>query len=274
MWTHVWFHVCICHRWLVYSCRRNAVIVSACRGKLTEQAPKRALGPLSDVFVPQKWFAHFYVVGCVCNGMVLIWVYRATFSPDAPLDTLGACMPICCFEVHLIRRLLETTLMMKYPKEARMHAVAYLFGLTYYVVVPLTYMTSPDALHLTYSPSTYVGVFVFVIGNAIQWHSHYILSRLSTQGRGRYIIPRDGLFNLVSCPHYFGEIVIYLGLAIMHMQGPLRAWYPLVWVIVNLALAARMTHQWYVSHFKTYPRQRKMLIPYMYWDMWYASTRS
>lgn len=230
------------------------MIVSACRGKLTEQAPKNALGPLSDVFVPQKWFAHFYMAGCVCNALVLNWVYQSSHQ------TLSACLPICCFQIHLTRRLLETMFMMKYPKEARMHVIAYLFGLTYYIVVPLTYGTVLSH----FSSTVYIGTAIFLIGNVIQWHSHYVLSLLSTKGRGRYIIPREGLFNLVSCPHYFGEIVIYLGLAIMMLNGPLRVWYPFVWVVVNLTLAAKMTHTWYLVHFKTYPVQRKKLVPYVY----------
>lgn len=33
----------------------------------------------------------------------------------------------------------------------------------------------------------------------------------------------------------------------------------------NLALAARMTHKWYHSHFPRYPKKRNALIPYVYW---------
>jgi len=234
--------------------------LSACRGKLTEQAPDNALGPLSDVFVPQKWFAHFYMAGCVCNGLVLRWAYQ-TIDPARPLDLLAACLPICCFQIHLVRRFLETVCMMKYPEEARMHVIAYLFGMTYYIVVPLTYGTGSDRMRRL-SGIDSIGTAIFLLGNIIQWHSHYVLSLLTKKGRGRYIIPKEGLFKYVSCPHYFGEIVIYLGLALMH--GPLRVWYPFVWVVVNLTLAAMLTHTWYVSHFKTYPVQRKMLIPFVY----------
>lgn len=239
--------------------------MSACRGKLTEQAPERALGPVSDIFVPQKWFAHFYMAGCMCNGLALAWVSHQTRSTPS-IDALIPCgIASCLLQIHLLRRLIETVMMMKYPKDAKMHVIAYIFGLSYYVVVPLTYCTSSDELHhRSHNLHIYMGAFIFIIGNVVQWHSHYVLSLLSRKGNGRYRIPRKGLFHLVSCPHYFGEIVIYLGLALMHVYGPLRAWYPFVWVIVNLILAARMTHSWYQSHFKTYPADRKMLIPYVY----------
>ena len=32
----------------------------------------------------------------------------------------------------------------------------------------------------------------------------------------------------------------------------------------NLALAANRTHEWYKTNFKTYPRNRKALVPWVY----------
>ena len=32
-------------------------------------------------------------------------------------------------EVHLVRRMLETAFLMQYPKHAKMHLIAYVFGL-------------------------------------------------------------------------------------------------------------------------------------------------
>jgi steroid 5-alpha reductase family enzyme len=45
-----------------------------------------------------------------------------------------------------------------------------------------------------------------------------------------------GLFELVSCPHYFAEIVIYLGLLLL-TQGSLVAWLMNVWVVRSTTLA-------------------------------------
>ena len=40
-----------------------------------------------------------------------------------------------------------------------------------------------------------------------------------------------GGFELVSCPHYLGEIVIYVGLTLLlDFKRPL-SWLPLVWVV-------------------------------------------
>lgn len=109
------------------------------------------------------------------------------------------------------------------------------------------------------------GVAICLLGQIVQSHSHYILSTLGkARNTRRYVIPRGGLFQFVSCPHYFGEIVLYVGLALTETEGTLSGWYPCLWVVVNLILAARMTHVWYKEHFKTYPAGRKALIPFIY----------
>lgn len=119
---------------------RNAVIMSASRGKLMDAAPSGApLGPLSDWTVPQQWFSHFYAVGSVWNIVVLV-----TFAMSVREHGMSAfevtlyCITLVLFEVHLIRRYLETVVLLRYPTNARMHGIAYVFGLSYYIIVSLT----------------------------------------------------------------------------------------------------------------------------------------
>ena len=274
--------------------RRNAVIVSACRGKLADGYPKDALGPLSDIFVPQKWFAHFYAIGCVSNAAMIALAAQEGVD-GATIALLGA------FQVHVVRRLIETVWMLRYPEGASMHVLAYVFGMSYYVAVPATYLvacaqgideeneeneeneeTEENGAWLRWT--AILGMAIFATGSLIQWHAHYLLAHLNSAGgasahsRGgptaprrktSYVIPRGGLFELVSCPHYFGEAVIYLGLGVacVGREHATRtvAWYPFVWVVANLALAARLSHDWYLANFKTYSRLgRKAFIPFLY----------
>ena len=193
------------------------------------------------------------------------------------------------FQVHVVRRLIETVWMMRYPKGATMHVMAYVFGMSYYVVVPVTYVVACTRIDDVEDGdnarwSAILGMAIFATGSLIQWHAHYLLSHLSrdrgasAHWRGQpeashtktgYAIPRGGLFELVSCPHYFGEAVIYLGLGMACVgygnASSRVAWYPFVWVVVNLAIAARLTHHWYLAHFKTYSRLgRKAFVPFVY----------
>jgi len=62
-------------------------------------------------------------------------------SPAAPplaVADAEALAALLLFQAHLLRRLLETALLLKYPPGARMHAVAYAFGLSYYAAAPLS----------------------------------------------------------------------------------------------------------------------------------------
>jgi steroid 5-alpha reductase family enzyme len=48
--------------------------------------------------------------------------------------------------------------------------------------------------------------------------------------RDRYRIPRGGLFEWVSCPHYLGEIIIYVGFALL-LRGRGRVLLVVAWVV-------------------------------------------
>ena len=56
-----------------------------------------------------------------------------------------------------------------------------------------------------------LGVVVFYTGYAINMQSDTILSGLKRTADDQYQIPHGGLFKYVSCPHYFGEILEWIG---------------------------------------------------------------
>lgn len=49
--------------------------------------------------------------------------------PFSPSQTQVSLLALCLLEVHLVRRYLETVLIMQYPPNARMHGIAYLYGI-------------------------------------------------------------------------------------------------------------------------------------------------
>ena len=119
---------------------RNAVLLSACRGKLMDTRPNASLGFLTDWTVPQRWFFHFYAMGAIWNALVAssFAIFPGSRSNTSLSEFALHLWALIFFEVHLIRRLLETLFLMKYPEGARMHGIAWLFGLSYYLVMPLT----------------------------------------------------------------------------------------------------------------------------------------
>ncbi|KAL0032500.1 hypothetical protein WJX77_004147 [Trebouxia sp. C0004] len=272
---------------------RNAVQLSAARGKLCDNSPRAQLGCLTNIVVPQQWFLHFYVAGSVCNTCLLYcvltsWPHCDTSSPQKQAISLAS---LVLLELHLVRRMVETACIMKYPIDAKMHLIAYVFGLSYYVVLPLSCLPmasfgdwkyisdrQPGSISMwtmlgliALKPRHQLGVCMFLAGNALQGWSHCILASLRhttaqtvIKERDFYQVPQGGPFHWVSCPHYLGEIVIYAGLALLAGQELPLTLLVLCWVVANLLLAAQPTHQWYQRQFPDYPKNRTALIPYLY----------
>lgn len=104
------------------------------------------------------------------------------------------------------------------------------------------------------------GLALFGAGMAINVSSDNILIRLRQPGETGYKIPQGGMFRYVSCPNYFGEILEWIGFALMtwSLIGTVYA----LWVGLPLLAQALNAHRWYQQQFgERYPAQRKALIP-------------
>lgn len=108
-------------------------------------------------------------------------------------------------------------------------------------------------------PRFIAGVSLFVIGFIINRWADDRLHHLRKPGESGYKIPSGGLFNLISSPNYFGEIIEWFGwaLATWSIAGLSFA----AWTFANLAPRANSNHNWYHEKFAEYPEKRKALIP-------------
>lgn len=107
-----------------------------------------------------------------------------------------------------------------------------------------------------------VGLGIFALGMGINLWSDEVLLGLRGRGEaGGYQIPRGGLFEYVSCPNYLGEMIEWLGFAVL--GGSLAALSFAVWTIANLTPRARDHHRWYQQRFANYPRDRRALVPFL-----------
>jgi 3-oxo-5-alpha-steroid 4-dehydrogenase 1 len=108
-------------------------------------------------------------------------------------------------------------------------------------------------------PRFIIGSAIFVGGFVINRQADFILSNLREHGDQHYVIPYGGLYHWISCPNYFGEILIWTGWAIStwSLAGLSFA----LWTIANLLPRARAHHDWYHKNFPDYPVERKALLP-------------
>lgn len=81
------------------------------------------------------------------------------------------------------------------------------------------------------------------------------------KSKKHYYIPEGGLYNYISSPNYFGEIIEWSGWAIAtwSMPGLLFA----LGAVGCIGIRAIHTHKWYNNSFKDYPKERKALIPFI-----------
>ncbi len=111
-------------------------------------------------------------------------------------------------------------------------------------------------------PRFIVGTVIFLIGMFINWQSDGILINLRKPGETGYKIPQGGLFKYVSCPNLFGEIIEWLGFAILTWSLPGLVF--VIWTFANVAPRAISHHKWYLSKFTDYPKQRKAIFPFVW----------
>jgi 3-oxo-5-alpha-steroid 4-dehydrogenase 1 len=108
-------------------------------------------------------------------------------------------------------------------------------------------------------PSFIIGVALFIIGFIINRRADQTLQKLSKTAGSGYQIPYGGLYRWISCPNYFGEVIIWTGWAVATWSLPGLAF--AVWTAANLVPRARSHHVWYKQRFPDYPSQRRALLP-------------
>ncbi len=112
-------------------------------------------------------------------------------------------------------------------------------------------------------PRFIFGSFLFFLGQIVNHHSDAILRRLRSKTVTRqYSIPQGGAYRWVSCPNYLGELIEWLGWAILTWSTAGFLFF--FWTACNLIPRARTHHAWYQKTFTDYPKDRKRIIPFLY----------
>lgn len=185
--------------------------------------------------VPKSWFTAFYLAGLAFSGLFFsLWPAKAATQ-------IGSLMRVL-WGLHLTRRLVECLFVHRFSAEARMPLHLWLAGVAHYFFSSFL-VAMMDAEQPADLRTILVPLLLFVTGTCIQHWAHRKLAAMrqtkadpaasaasvnvtSPQGSGSvsspsdsrklYPVPSGGLFDAVFCPHYLGEIILYMGLITLY----------------------------------------------------------
>lgn len=125
----------------------------------------------------------------------------------------------------------------------------------------LSHLAPPRDLSWLTGPRFLAGLCLFAAGLAVNVHSDEVLRDLRARGRGGYAVPQRGLHRLVASPNYLGELVEWIGFAVL-TWSPAAAVFAF-WTAANLVPRALANLRWYRRTFPDYPRHRRALVPFL-----------
>ena len=108
-------------------------------------------------------------------------------------------------------------------------------------------------------PRFVVGVGLFLAGAALNVWADYRLRHIRQRNTSQRVVPTGGPFNAVCCPNLAGEIIEWVGFALVTWSLPGLAF--ALWTIANLVPRALWRRNWYREHFDDFPQRRSALFP-------------
>lgn len=186
----------------------------------------------------------------------------ATGSPEC-LGSWGNRLALFCFSAHYVNRTIVYPMLLEGSKPIPLAVVsmATMFcalngyiqcrSLTRHLVI------GRDGLGL----GSVLGFALWLLGLGINVDSDRRLRNLRKPGETGYKIPRGGMFELVSGANFFGEILEWIGYALVTgcaMPGVTFA----LCTACNIGPRALAHHAWYREKFEDYPRSRSALVPF------------
>jgi 3-oxo-5-alpha-steroid 4-dehydrogenase 1 len=115
-------------------------------------------------------------------------------------------------------------------------------------------------------PRFIAGALLYYGALALNLHADHVLRTLRTRdeverGERVYRIPMGGLFRWVTNASYLSELVFWSGFALLTWSP--SGVYILAISAANLVPRAFSTHRWYRERFADYPKERRVLIPFL-----------
>lgn len=175
------------------------------------------------------------------------------------------------FQIHYLRRALIFPFLLK--GNGKMPITIILMGFVFNVCNAIMqggwifYLSPIDMYTIDWllTPQFIIGTIVYFFGMIVNIQSDKIIQNLRGENDNKHYLPEGKFFNYVTSAHYFGEIVQWIGFAILtwSISGAVFAF----WTFANLVPRANAIYHKYIKLFgKETIKNRKLkkVFPFIY----------
>ena len=168
-----------------------------------------------------------------------VFVYIALWVEGGSPRTLYHLAVFGAFLFHFVRRIFEVSFVNSYSRPTPLRALVIIASLYGGIAASCAFFQVRTFSQPTSQPIFILGVLIFALGEVLNAYHHLLLARLRPLAVRTYGVPRGGLFGWVASPHYLGEILSFVGYAMM--SGVLPVWGNAVVVTAYLGSRANST---------------------------------
>ena len=201
-------------------------------------------------------------------SMLILWACSDKRFEIAPLIFL------ILFQIHYFERVFIFPFLIK--GKSRMPIMVMFMGISFNILNAMmqgywifyeAYRVNPDAYQSSWlcSPPFIAGLLLFIAGFVINLHSDHIIRNLrKDENDTKHYLPKGGIFNYVTSANYFGEIIEWMGFAILTWSISGLVFF--LWTCANLVPRAAAIHKRYKKEFADEMQGKglKRVFPFVY----------
>lgn len=231
-------------------------------------------------FTSSKWgkainnkLAWFLMEFPIFLAMIILWLCSPNRFDVVPMVFL------LIFEIHYFQRSLVFPWLMK--GKSKMSLAVMFMGISFNILNAMmqgywiffeSYKSNYQVFGISYtdaawlvSPQFIIGLSLFIFGFVVNLRSDYIIRHLRKSDEDtKHYLPKGFMFNYVTSANYLGELLEWLGFAILTWSISGLVFF--IWTFANLVPRANAIYQRYQLEFGEEVRKKKLkrVFPFIY----------
>ncbi|XP_061706764.1 polyprenol reductase [Cydia pomonella] len=253
---------------------------------------------IQAIEIPKSYYRHFYSFSSVLSALTLVYMYLIYFldfsvnkyvviflnkileQNEPTVSATAALIAMSLLTIQCARRFYETHYLQIFAKNSKMNLSHYLAGIIHYFACIIAGVgeaplfcgnQNRNTMIWTDARTKYLSIpciLIFLWAWYEQYQSNVIFANLRKDKKSGQVvtedhgIPHGRRFELVSSPHRMCEVIMYTALLLL---VPTKTYFCIyLWVLGNQIQTAIQANEWYKATFKTYPKNRKAIFPYVF----------